>query len=200
MTRQGRPARTSVEPAAAAPPVGERHLIVEESAAASGRRVERVAPPKAVTSRGRDLPETEPIPAMTNDNTASGLGTTGSMMADSAASGVLNRVRPGMAVVDARGEGLGTVDHVKMGDPGAATVGADLPPQPGIFAAVFGAEGEPDVPEPTRSRLLRWGYVKVDGRGWIDTDRYVTADLIAGVAGETVTLAVAKERLIAEAS
>ena len=144
--------------------------------------------------RGRNV---EPIPSMTSDNTDTALETTGSMMADSAASQIINQVRRGMTVVDVEGEELGKVDHVKMGDPGAATVGADVPADPGLIGAFFGGT-EPDVPEPLRSRLLRFGYVKLDGQGWLDTDRYVTADLIGGVSSDTVRLTVDKERLLAE--
>lgn len=142
---------------------------------------------------------TQPTPMVTTDNTDTALETTGSMMADSAASDLINRIRPGMKVVDVNGEELGTVDEIKMGDSGGATVGADHPAGPGLIAGVFGADAEPDVPEPLRSRLLRFGFIKIDGQGWIDADRYVTADLIGTVAGTTVTLTVGKDRLIEEA-
>ncbi len=138
----------------------------------------------------------DPIPSMINDNTDGALETTGSMMADSAASEIISRVQPGMTVVDATGEKLGTVDNVKMGDPGAATIGADVPDDPGFFEAIF--VGEPDVPEPLRIRLLRLGFIKIDGEGWIDTDRYVTADLIDRVSGDTVTLTATKDRILSD--
>jgi len=155
--------------------------------------VETVAVPAATPVRAA----AEPIPSMTSDNTDTALETTGSMMADSAASAVINRVRRGMTVVDANGEELGSIEEVKMGDPGAATVGGDVPADPGLIAAFFGGV-EPDLPEALRARLLRFGYVKVDGKGWIDTDRYIVADQIGNVSGDTVTLTVAKERLMEE--
>lgn len=129
----------------------------------------------------------EPIPTMTTDNAE----------AAPEASAMLNQIRHGMRVVDATGEEIGNVEAVKMGDPAAATVGADMPADPGLIAAFFG-DTEPDIPEPLRSRLLRFGYVKVDGKGWLDTDRYITADLISGVARDTVTLTVHKDRLLQE--
>jgi hypothetical protein len=176
---------------------GEGHVTYVDRAdpAPDESRIETRGPAAATTTTGAAA---RPIPPMTNDNTDTALETTGSMMADSTASGLLNRVRLGMKVVDANGEELGRVDEVKMGDPGAATIGADRPAEPGLIAGVFGAEAEPDVPEPLRSRLLRFGYVKIDGKGWVDTDRYVTAGQIGRVAGDTVTLTADKERLLAE--
>jgi hypothetical protein len=63
---------------------------------------------------------------------------------------------------------------------------------------VFGDEREPDVPGPLRAQLLRYGFVKVDGPGLTDTDRYVRSDRIASVSGDTVTLSVSKDRLAEE--
>ena len=59
-------------------------------------------------------------------------------------------------------------------------------------------ERQPDVPGPARARLLRSGYIKVDGGFLIETDRYVLADLIASVSGDAVHLRVPKGRLIKE--
>ncbi len=147
---------------------------------------------------GGNAVSAEPIPAMVNDNTDAALETTGSMMADSAASQIISQVRAGMTVVDATGENLGTVDYVRMGDPGAATVGADTPADPGFFEAIFAGQNEPDLPEPLRSPLLRLGFIKIDGEGWIDTDRYVTADLIDRVSGDTVILTADKNRILSD--
>jgi hypothetical protein len=116
---------------------------------------------------------------------------------DSSASRIINQVQEGMRVVDANGEELGRVDHLRMGDPEAATVDTAQPGDEGLLGAFFG-DAEPDVPEPLRSRLLRSGYVKIDGKGWLGTDRYVTADAIGNVAGETVTLTIGKDHLLTE--
>ncbi|CAA9559278.1 MAG: hypothetical protein AVDCRST_MAG19-1669 [uncultured Thermomicrobiales bacterium] len=168
------------------------HLIVDapilagapaQHGEAIGRtRVTHVVTPGSATGAARGAANAGPIPAMTSDNTAS----------PSPMTGIINAVRPGMRVVDASGEELGTVDDVKMGDPGAATVGADMLAEPGLF----GADAEPDVPEPLRSRLLRFGYVRIDVKGWFDTDRYLTADLIGRVSGDAVILTVAKDRVL----
>ncbi len=52
--------------------------------------------------------------------------------------------------------------------------------------------------EPFFSHLLRLGFVKIDGRGWIETDYYVTPDMIQSVSDDTVTLNVPKDRVITE--
>ena len=84
---------------------------------------------------------------------------------------LIDQVRTGMMVVDAAEEPLGTVAYVGRSDPGA-TADAD----------------EPEVPEPERSELRRSGFIKVEGAGLSDTDRYVKSERIAAVSGDTVRL------------
>jgi hypothetical protein len=112
----------------------------------------------------------------------------------------IGMVREGMKVVDAAGEELGHVAFVKMGDQGTATAAADAPATQGLFDALgevlTGEPADPDVPEPLRSQLLRTGYVKIDGKGWFDTDRYVGPEAIASVASDTVRLAITKDELV----
>jgi hypothetical protein len=111
---------------------------------------------------------------------------------------ILEQVHQGMNVVDAAGDDLGKVDYVKMGDPKAVTVDSIPPGEGGLMedvAEAFGAEDEPKVGPTIRARLLRFGYFKIDGKGWIDTDRYVPSDKIADVSGDTVRLSVTKDGL-----
>ncbi len=124
----------------------------------------------------------------------------GGIFDNSASNELLERVREGMRVVDANGDDIGKVNEVRMGDAEAATVaGQEMDRSNTIVddaAAAFGArEDGPDVPDPFRSELMRDGYVKVDGKGWIDTDRYLRSADIADVVDDTVRLAVAKEAL-----
>lgn len=112
-------------------------------------------------------------------------------------------VREGMAVVDSAGEKVGKVEDLKMGDPGAATEAGNELPDGGflgdIAEAFGGDEREPDVPDAMRARLLRTGYIKVDGGGFlVETDRYVPADQIDRVDGDTVRLRVTKDMLAKE--
>jgi hypothetical protein len=116
--------------------------------------------------------------------------------------GVMNRVHEGMHVIDAAGEDIGRVEMVQMGDPQAATTaGNEDRPAAGPIeqvARVFGDEREPDVPEPLRSRMVRSGYLKVDGPGLLDTDRYVPASKVRSVADDRVMLSVRKEVIAKE--
>jgi hypothetical protein len=101
----------------------------------------------------------------------------------------IERVQPGMTVVDRAGRELGKVEDLKMGDPGAETTqGNERSPQPVPSLGWLLGEREPDVPEPFYSELLRVGYIKVDGPGFVADDRYVPADRIVGVDGDTVTV------------
>ena len=116
--------------------------------------------------------------------------------------GPIEMVREGMTVVDSAGEKVGKVEGLKMGDPEAATEQGNELQDTGLLgniAEAFGGdEREPDVPGPLRARLLRTGYIKVDGGFLIETDRYVPADRIASVQGDTVHLSLPKDRLIKE--
>ena len=113
--------------------------------------------------------------------------------------GLIERVRNGMRVVDADGRELGEVAYVQMGDPEAATTQGTGPATTNIVDAFVNVTGgEPDLPEPLRSRFLRHGFVKVDGPDLADTDRYVRGDQIAAGGGDVVTLTVLREELAVE--
>ncbi len=177
--------------------IREGHVVIDDDIVRGEGRVEYVG------TTGGDVPE-RPVPQQRTIEPGSGtdivatpIGTPGSMI-DPIESQVINQVREGMRVVDATGEELGTVEYVQMGDPDAVTVQDDPVREPGDLVQAFFGEGEPDVPEPLRSWLLRFGYINEDGPGWIDTDRYVTTDLIRSIAGDTVTLKVDKNRVMAE--
>ena len=114
----------------------------------------------------------------------------------------IGRVHEGMHVVDSWGKDIGRVASVSMGDPQAATTaGNEERGRPGALGAVadaFGSEREPDVPEPLRSRLVREGYIKVDGPNLLDTDRYVPSEYVRDVSEDRVQLSVPKDRLTKE--
>ncbi len=113
----------------------------------------------------------------------------------------MEMIEEGMTVVDLAGEKVGKVEYVQFGDPQAVTTeGNDLERPGGGFIgeaamAVFGDEREPDVAEPLRSQLLRYGFIKVDGPGLLDKDRYVRADLVGNVSDDIVTLKVSRDQL-----
>lgn len=129
----------------------------------------------------------------------------------------IGQVQTGMKVVDAAGNDIGKVDDLKMGDPQAATDLGEYPDQTKWGLGIFGlgpssssppaaAEdpdavagpgiypGEPHVPFPAAARLLREGYLKING-GLFHGDYYAAASTIRGVSNDTVQLAVAKDQL-----
>lgn len=131
----------------------------------------------------------------------------------------LAQVQEGMKVIDSSGREVGKVSFVKLGDPGAASdAGEALGEAPGevigapssavgesgaqsIVAVPVGPGGDDDllrVPAPLRSRLLREGYLRVSHPGLFGKSHYVQASQIASVGDDTVTLAVARDRLATE--
>lgn len=112
----------------------------------------------------------------------------------------IEHVRDGMGVYAANGEHLGEVQYVDLGDPESATAEADGVQD--VFrygaAAINDAAGEPQVPEPGRTRLRRSGFIKIDGPGLLDADCYAAAHDIASVDRDRVTLAIGKEHLLQE--
>lgn len=130
------------------------------------------------------------IPSMSTDNT----GDTARGQA------LLAAVAEGMRVVDAAGDEIGKVDRLHMGDPDAVTVSpAEDDAQRGTifddFAGLVFAEGS-GLPETLRGRLLREGFLHVDGKGWFDTDYFVLPEQVAAVGGGVVRLTVGKNDLI----
>jgi hypothetical protein len=113
----------------------------------------------------------------------------------------LNGVHRGMHVVDVSGEDIGRVDLIRMGDPEATTTAGntEITPRPlDLMAEALGGEDEPDVPEPLRSRLVRTGYLKLDGAHLLEADRYVPADKVRDVSEDKVRLSVRRDDLIKE--
>ena len=126
--------------------------------------------------------------SMSTDNTPAG-----GPYSDTVEGGPISQVREGMRVVDAAGDEVGKVDYVKMGDPSAQTTMGEEPDDGGLLGDNRG--GEPGVEEPFRSELIRVGFIKVDVSGWFTGHRYVRADQIASVSGDTVMLSVNKDTL-----
>lgn len=105
----------------------------------------------------------------------------------------------GMRVVDSADDEIGTVEYVKMGDPDAVTIqGQEFPPRTLVDEIAEAMVGpEPDLPPSIAARLLRVGFLKVDGEG-LATDRYVAADEIADVTDDRVILKVTGDKLARE--
>jgi len=101
----------------------------------------------------------------------------------------IESVREGMDVFDFTGARIGTVTSVKMGDPEAVTAQGQQPPQSGglVGALMSVVDGSPDLPEERKNRLLRLGFVKINGPG-IGNHRYESAEAVDRVTGEGVFL------------
>ena len=114
--------------------------------------------------------------------------------------GPMNRVHEGMHVVDATGKDVGSVEMVQMGDSQAATTAGNEDRNTGLLEAVARAidEREPDVPEPLRSRLVQHGYLKIDGPGLLESDRYVPGNYVRDVSDDRVRLSVTRDELAKE--
>ena len=119
---------------------------------------------------------------------------------------LLTQIYEGMTVYGRAGEKIGTVEHVYLGElsnevdkRGGGPVTA---PSPGrgessliedMATAIFPRD---HVPETLRQRLLRHGFLRIDGTGLFAADRYVMPDQIADVSEDRVTLRVTRDELI----
>jgi hypothetical protein len=114
---------------------------------------------------------------------------------------LLESIREGMTVVDAANHKLGTVSDVQFGDPQAVTTQGNEFRDTGLvgdLARAFTDEVPgPDVPDPLRKQLLRYGYIAIDG-GFGAGTRYARADKVQAVRGDTVVLAVTRDQLSEE--
>ena len=97
----------------------------------------------------------------------------------------IDEVTEGMRVV-VGGKKVGIVDFVKLADPDAITTeGEDFDPAfPSIRELI---DEEPAIPRELAERMLRVGYIKVEGTG-LHRDMYADADRIDRVEGDTVYL------------
>jgi hypothetical protein len=114
----------------------------------------------------------------------------------------ITAVRTGMHVLDSTGQEIGTVERVAMSDPRGLTADRQTAGEPESFLdhVVESVSGpEPDVPPEQAARLVRLGYLKVDGKGLADRDWYVAADEITEVEEDVVHLSVPRDRLVTEA-
>jgi hypothetical protein len=120
---------------------------------------------------------------------------------------ILHQVREGMVVHDLENEEIGTVRDVFFGDvgvePGAEGRGAPTPvsreygwrDSPMEFLAKA-FTGDEEMEETIRQRLLRQGFVQIDGSGLFEADFFVLPDQIEAVEGDRVRLNVNRDELI----
>lgn len=111
-------------------------------------------------------------------------------------------VEEGMDVYDSDGDKIGTVERVYFGsedreEPGPESVTAPDPATGGktladVVADIFDPQ---DIPEEVRERLLRRGFLHIDGGVIFDADYYVLPNQVERVTDEDVHLRVKKEKL-----
>ena len=112
--------------------------------------------------------------------------------------GPISEVRDGMRVVDSAGQDVGSVEEVRMSDPGSTTpAGQGTGDSGGLLSGIARAfGGGSGLTEQAQERLARLGYVRVDASGLFSGDRYVAADEIVDVSGDVVHLSVPADRLL----
>lgn len=104
----------------------------------------------------------------------------------------LSEVREGMDVFNADGKRIGTVKSVKMGDAQAVTPqGQTQEYGGGIVSFLANAFNPHDIDQERAERLLRLGYVEVDGTG-IGNNFYEAADAVERVEHNRVYLNVTR--------
>jgi hypothetical protein len=126
---------------------------------------------------------------------------------------LLEQIHEGMKVYDRHDNEIGTVESVFFGSVSPEEADRGMGPAsvseademgedtPVLFDFAFGgavsSAGEMDEAyELVRSRLLREGYIEVDGAGLLAKDLYVLPDQVQTVSGERVQLSVTRDDLI----
>lgn len=108
------------------------------------------------------------------------------------------RINEGMAVHDRDEQPLGIVQLVYYGGASdeAITRALQLAEGPPGREGGAGAFGEDNIPPELQARLLRHGYIRIEGTGMAGVSRYATAEQIADVSGERVRLHASRGELI----
>lgn len=109
-----------------------------------------------------------------------------------------------MKVYDQANSEVGTVDWVQFGDedttkPGTETVttrSSEAATGNTLVESIVKVFESDRLPETLRDRLLRYGFIRVNGDGLFNADRYILPDQIASVADKKVKLKVNKSDLI----
>ncbi len=125
----------------------------------------------------------------------------------------LEQIHEGMKVYDRQDNEIGTVESVFFGsvspadaDRGQGPAGVSEADEmrdntPVLFdfafsGAVSSAGDEDEARELIRSRLLREGYIEVDGAGLLAKDMYVLPDQVQTVSDDRIHLSVSRDDLI----
>lgn len=107
----------------------------------------------------------------------------------------LSSVREGMTVYDARGDEIGTVDAVRMGEPDAVTDQGQPQGDPQSLVRDFLLPHHA-LPDEAREKLGRTGYLRIDRSGLMSGAAYAEPGDVARVEGDAVHLNKDQDALI----
>lgn len=111
---------------------------------------------------------------------------------------ILGQVKKGMGVYDSAGNRIGKVDHVRAPDAKAAAFeAAYAKARQSVLMDLLTSVGgvEPRVPAVMAERLLRDGYIRIDGHGLWARDSFAAMDDIERVDGQDVHLKLTGKQL-----
>jgi hypothetical protein len=119
---------------------------------------------------------------------------------------ILQQINEGMPVYDRRGDKIGTVEYVYLGE--LTDVDETYGPEESSSSLVDGSEGSlieefaraivltEQIPDFWRERLLSHGFIRISSTGLFTANRYVMPAQIACVSDNRIMLCVSKDRLI----
>ena len=107
------------------------------------------------------------------------------------------RINEGMAVHDRDEQPVGLVQLVYYGGASEAAIARTLQLADAAGEAGWGAFGSDGVPPALRARLLRQGYIRIEGPGIVGLRCYATAEQIGDVSDERVQLRASRDELVA---
>lgn len=117
---------------------------------------------------------------------------------------MLSKIHNGMKVYDQSQAEIGTVEYVQFGDedPLKPAKRAVTPGETGersraewLVESVLDVFSPDNLPDTLRQRLLLYGFIRLEGPGLYDADRYIFPNQIQSVDGQRVTLHVSKNEL-----
>jgi len=119
---------------------------------------------------------------------------------------ILQQIDAGMPVYDQRGDKIGTVEYVYLGE--LTEVDEQYGPGESSSSLVDGSEGSlieefaraivltEQIPDLWRERLLSHGFIRISSTGLFTANRYVMPAQIARVSDNRIMLCVSRDSLI----
>ncbi|MFY1635578.1 hypothetical protein ACN27F_20275 [Solwaraspora sp. WMMB335] len=117
----------------------------------------------------------------------------------------IDRITPGMSVIDVQGASIGTVTLVRRGDPNAVAIEGEVDPGDEIGDQLPHPEAgdEPTTAPDVAARLLRTGFIKIGGAvaGTREASGagYAGVDQVSAVQDGVVRLAIPRSEVTRQA-